>query len=315
MKTKLILVAIIFFGTKATIKAQRALPLPINSLFSKIPPIPNDCGTSFQLCTKDTDATNGIISVKDAGKVINDLQQITENDVQQLATSSMTSSYSNPTASIPSQDQMSNMMQNSSQMQNMSPQEAMKMAQQMQNQNRSPTAINTDLMQEIGKGQDAAAKLNVVLNELNTKGSQLTGTYQQKMDNIKMTGSCEEFKVEGADLMLPKCGCVKSINMDFHQKRVAVSNEYLQNLEALLQRYLPKIKGEIAIVDKVEQDLNYGDALSLPALKSQAVTLQQEVFGSVMPILGLVGDKVKETGSEYADLTNIKNGHLPEACQ
>jgi len=314
MKTKLILITTLFFCTEASVNAQKALSIQVNSLLAKVY-APTDSKESFQMCTKDTDATSRIISVKDAGRVINDLQQTISNYMTQLGTSSMNSSYSNTATSMPSPEQMKQMQQNAMQMQSMSPDQAMKMTKQMPHNNTATPTSNPALMQEIGKAQEAGGKINVIMTDLSTKVSQLGGEFDQQEDKIKMSGSCDEIKVKGADLALPKCSCVKSRNLDFRQKRVAVADSYLQKLNAILQKYLPDIKNKIAIIDKAESDANYGDSFSMTVLKQQAVSLQQQALGATLPILGIVSQAIEKTGSEYADLVNIKNDHLPEPYQ
>ena len=93
---------------------KRPCPSKVNSLLAKVY-APTDSKESFQMCTKDTDATSRIISVKDAGRVINDLQQTISNYMTQLGTSSMNSSYSNTATSMPSPEQMKQMQQNAMQ--------------------------------------------------------------------------------------------------------------------------------------------------------------------------------------------------------
>ncbi|OQY95827.1 MAG: hypothetical protein B6D37_05045 [Sphingobacteriales bacterium UTBCD1] len=305
MKIKIILAIISLLYAEISIHAQKALPITLNALLARVHS-PVSSQESFQLCTKETDTASGLISVKDAGAEVNGLQQTVANDMTQLSTATMSSSYSSTSTSMPTAEQME-------QMKNMTPDQAMKMAKQQPN-NASQTN-NKSLMQEFGKAEDAGMKINLLINELSTKVSQLSGELQQELSKVKLTGSCEEYKVQGADIALPKCSCVKNKYFTFHTQRVAAADQYLQKLNALFQKYFPDIKNDLAVIDKAESDSQYGDALTIPVYKQRAVTLQQQALGSMAPILGMVSNAIKDTAKEYADVTNITNGHLPEPCQ
>ena len=170
-------------------------------------------------------------------------------------------------------------------------------------------------MKEFGKAQDAAAQLSILQIGLATKASQLGGEYEQKLQTmLTVTVDCEEYKVQGADIALPRCSCLKSTCSNYDQKRITIEDEYLQKQNELLQKYLLRFKEQIAIIDKVENDLNYGDAVSIPAVKNRLIGVQQQAIGSLTTILGAVSNAIKDSAAEYADLVNIKNGHLPEPC-
>ncbi len=97
--------------------------------------------------------------------------------------------------------------------------------------------------------------------------------------------------------------------------KVAIEDEYLQKVNKLLQTYIPKFRAQITIVDQAEQDLKYGDAISIPAFKTQVVGVQQQAIGAIIPILGIASNTIKDSGTVYTDIVNINNGHLPEPCQ
>ena len=152
--------------------------------------------------------------------------------------------------------------------------------------------------------------------ELATKTSQLGGEYEQKLQAIPtIIIDCEEYKVQGADLALPRCSCLKSAYSNYYQKGIVIEDQYLQKQNELLRKYLPRFKEQIAIIDKVENDLKYGDAVSVPAVKNRLTGVQQQAISSLTTILGAVSNAIEDSGIEYARLVNIKNGHLPEPCQ
>ncbi|HSN07870.1 MAG TPA: hypothetical protein VLS85_02475 [Hanamia sp.] len=311
MKIKSLLTILIFCTTISF--AQKALPIQVGSLLAKIPEL-ESCAASFKLATIDSNE-EGILSVKDAGPIVNGIQDQMTKDMTDLASSSMSSSsYTN--TSMPSQDQINQALQNASKMQGMSREQMMQMAQHRQTQSPPPGNNSAASFKEFGKAQDAAGKLSVLQGQLATEASQLGGEYRRKLHAIStVTVTCQEYKVQGADLALPKCGCVKALYMAYYQKRVTMEDEYLQKLNQIVHKYLPVFKEQIAIIDKVEGGLKYGDAVSLPVIKTHLVGVQQQAIGSLTTILGVVSNAIKDSATEFADLSNINNGHLPTPCQ
>jgi len=311
MKTKFFFAVIILLSITSASYSQKALPIQVNSLLAKIPELEN-CVASFKMCTIDSNS-EGLVSVKDAGPVINGIQDRLAKNMTDLGNTSMNSSYTN--ASVPSQDQINQSMQNAMQMQSMSREQLMQMAKSKQNGN-VPQPINGNLMKEFGQAQNAASQLSILQTELATKASQLDGEYKSKIQAIPtVIVNCKDFKVQGADVAVPKCDCVKALYLAYYQKRVAIEDEYLQKLNELLHNYLPKFKEQITIIDKVESDLNYGDAINIPTFKTQVVGVQQQALGSLIPLSGVVGNAIKDSGSEYTGIVNTNNNHLPVPCQ
>lgn len=315
------LVAVLFTITP-TIQAQKALPLEINGLLAKVPSLQGS-EENFHTCTTVTDPTNNTVGVKDAGAAITNLETTLQNDMQQLAMgSSASGSYGGSNPEMPSASQIAQMQQQARQMQGMSPEQAqqmaMKMSQQMaQNvpQQSAPPTSQVDLMEELGTAQTASSKISVTLGEFTTKATQLESEYNQKIGEIQLNDDCQSYKVQGADMALPKCDCVKSRYLDFYQSRVKLEDEFLQRLNAIIQTCLSDIKGQIAIIDKAEKDLKYGEAVGIPAFRAQVVTVQQTTLSYILPLVGMVEKVIKESGTVYSDVYNTNNGFLPEPCQ
>ncbi len=310
MKIKYIL-GFIFLSEAFTCSAQKALPIHVDSLLMQIPSVKSSA-TSFQMCTVETN-NDGLVSVKDAGSIVNGIQDVLMKYTVNLGNSAMSSSYAN--TSVPSQEQINQSVQNAMQMQSMSREQMMQMAQNKHNGN-VPQPINANVMKEFGQAQNAVSQLSILQTELATKASQLDGQYKSKIQTIPtVVVNCKEYKVQGADLALPQCSCVKALYSDYYQKRITIEDEYLKKLDALLGDYVPKFKEQITIIDKVENDLSYGDAITMPVIKRQVVGAQQQALGSLTPLLGIVGHAIKDSGSEYTGIVNTNNGHLPVPCQ
>lgn len=312
MNTKTILFVASLTILPMVIKAQKALPIQVYGLIEKIP-LPQKSESNFHTCTVVNDES-GLVSVKDAGAELNNLQATMEKDVKDLANSTMSGSYASvPT--MPSKEQIAQMQQRAQQMQGMSTDEARQMAQSMPHTNASQPTNNVGLMQELGKAQSAMLQINTAINELSIKASQLGGAYKLKIDKVQKSASCPEFKVPHADIAEPKCDCVKTRELEYYKNRITVEDEYIQNVNELLKNYIPKIKDQIVIIDKAEKDLNYGDATTIPTFKTQAVTVQQQAITALAPLLGIVEGVIKDSGSEYTNVVNINNGHLFTPCQ
>jgi len=310
MKIKFIL-GIIFLLAAFTSSAQNALPIHVDSLLMQIPSVKSSA-TSFQMCTVETN-NDGLVSVKDAGVIINKIQNEFMKYTVDLGNSTMSSSYTN--TSVPSQEQINQSVQNAMQMQSMSREQMMQMAQNKHNGN-VPQPINANVMKEFGQAQNAVSQLSILQTELATKASQLDGQYKSKLQAIPtVVVNCKEYKVQGADLALPQCSCVKALYSDYYQKRITIEDEYLKKLDALLGDFFPKFKEQITIIDKVENDLSYGDAITMPVIKRQVVGAQQQALSSLTPLLGVVGHAIKDSGSEYTGIVNTNNGHLPVPCE
>lgn len=312
MKLKFIS-AIILLSAANTSFAQKVLPIQVINYVNRIPALQNSTA-SFKMCTTDS-SNDGVVSVKDAGPIIDSIQEDLNNYMKEATNTATANSYS--TASAPSQEQINQMMQNAIQMKNMSPDQIRQMSQSnQQHSNTSPSANSVSLMKEVGTGQNAASQLSLLTNELSTKAINLAAEHEQKVKAVgNVKNNCAEYKVQGADLALPKCDCIKQAYLDYYQSRENAEDEYLQKINELIQDYLPKIKEQMAIVDKVESDTNYGDAITVPALKNQLSGIQRQAISSLIPILGIVSQRLEESAKEYANIVNTNNGHAPTPCQ
>lgn len=310
MKIKFIL-GIIFLSEAFICSAQKALPIHVEGLLTQIPSVKSSA-TSFQMCTLDSN-TDGLVSVKDPGVILNGIQNELMKYSVDLSKSTMSISYTN--TSVPSQEQINQSVQNAMQMQSMSREQIMQMAKSKQNGN-VPQPINSNLMKEFGQAENAASQLSILQTELATKASQLDGEYKSKIQAIPtVVVNCKEYKVQGADLALPQCSCVKALYSDYYQKRITIEDEYLKKLDALLEDYFPKFREQITIIDKVENDLSYGDAITMPVIKRKVVGVQQQALSSLTPLLGIVGHAIKDSGSEYTGIVNTNKNHLPVPCE
>jgi len=305
MRTKIFILSACFLFSSYELIAQKALPTQVNSLVSKIP-FPENCVTSYHNCTIEMDQSNGEVSIKDAGETINSIQSELEKDMKDLTNGAMSNTTSPTLPAVPSADQIEQMKQQAMQMHNMTPEQAMKMS-----SNRTIQPMDSpEKMKELGNGQNAMMQINLLINELSTKVSSLGGEYKMKLDKVQESPPCPDVKVGAGDAAVPTCACEKERNLEYYNKRVAVRNDYLKQLTMLLQSYVPKIKAQIAIIDDAESDIKYGDGISNPTFKNQAVLLQQQAFGSVPPLIGIVSNALKDSGVEYANIVNTNNGTL-----
>ena len=309
MKFKLFLLALTFLP--AIMQAQKPLPIHVISYLNQVPSLESS-SNSFKMCTIETDK-NGVVSVKDVGSVFKNL----EDELNKFSTdgmnSGMSDSYSN--ASVPSQDKINQMMQNADQMKNMSPDQLRQMSQSRPHQ-AAPSANSISLMKEVGTGQKAGSQISQLSNQLNLDALKIITEFNEKMKAIgEFKNTCSTYKVPGADIALPKCDCIKDVYLNYYQKRVNVEDQYLEKLNELIQSYIPKLKDQMAIVDKVESDCQYGDAINVSAVKIQLTGIQRQAMSAIMPLLGMVEQRTLESAKEYANIVNTQNGHAPTPCK
>lgn len=306
---------LLFSLAAMSVKAQRAQPIRVLPFYSRIPVLASS-DASYGASTRESNA-DGIITVKDPGPAFDSLQQGLQNYLMLATNASMAAangSYGN--AAPPSQEQVNQMMQKAMQMQSMSPEQIRQMSQGAGRSSAPAPAMNAAAMQEMGKATDAAATLNKLSGELVNKALVLLAELKHKQDALPaLKVDCEEHKVQGADLALPGCGCVKAAYLAYYQKQVTLQDQYLPRVEALIQSYLPKFKEQVALIDQVESDLKYGDALSMPVLKNQLMSAQQQAVNALTPILGIISQRLQESAEAYANVVNTRNGHVSTPCQ
>jgi hypothetical protein len=256
------------------VRAQRPTPIQINSLISRIP-IPESSQACYKSSTIITDA-NGISSIKDEGPVFNSLTDQLEK-INKAAMEDMQSGYANRSATAnPTLTASSG-----------AP--------------ARPPATNVTLMQELGKAQSSIMQITLLTNELSGKMGQL------QMEKVPVGPNCPE--VRQGSYVGPTCECEQERSINYEQKRIAARDAWLQQAAALFQQYIPRIKDQVAFVDKVENDANYGQAIKDPTTLQMLWSVQRQALGGYTSLLAIASSAWKDGASQYLNLVNVKNHH------
>lgn len=283
------------------VRAQKAYPVEVNSLLSRIP-IPESSAACFTTCTKTTDSSNGVIGVRDNGPAFKALQDEFMKIAQAPMTADGSTAPSMTTPPTPEQiEQMKQQaLQRAAQMQNMSPQQ---IAQMQQGAAASQPRDNVELMKLIGQAQTACGQISRLNSELSEKVARLD---KSPIDKVKMGPNCPE--VQQGGYAGPTCGCMIAHATDYATGRVTARDEYLKQVRSLLLEYQGKIRPLVATVDDAITRAKYGDAIVNPAFKQQVVSIQRQALGSVSVVMAIAGGNWEDAGKQYAELVNAKSG-------
>lgn len=280
-------------------QAQRAWPGSITGLLSRVP-IPGASSSCYSACTKTTDPSNGLISIKDNGPGFTGLQDKLEEIAREAMAGASASGMAAP-AGPPSADQIEQMKQQAMQRaaadQSMTPQQ---MAQQ-QHYGSAPASGDIAVMKLIGSAQTAASQITVLVNELSMKMNKLT---KDKIEAVKQEPACPGQGPAGA----ATCECLIAHAVDYYTRRLAGWDDRIRQVTALLEEYMPKFKTQTAIIDDMEAKAKYGDALTNPSFRQMVVSIQHQALNSLTCTLGISGGVWGDAASEYANLVNARSG-------
>lgn len=280
-------------------RAQKAWQGDITALLSKIP-MPSSSSISYAGCTKVTDPSTGLISIKDNGPGFTDL----EAQLDKIAKEAMAgASAQGPGMTAPSADQIEQMKQQgmarAAAAQSASPQQ---MAQQYRSSSGAPSPAELVVMKLIGQAQTAAGHINQLTLEVAQKKAKIFA----KLDSVKLGTVCPE--VQQGGYAGPTCACLKGREVDYRTRRTPVMDSYVQQVAELYREYLAKMKVEAAIVDDMESKAKYGDAVSNPAFRQMVVSIQRQALVSVTTMMSLSGSAWNDSAKEYALLMNAQSG-------
>jgi len=291
------------FASGTSSYSQKAYPIGVGSLLSKIP-MPRSSESCYTASTKSTDAANGAVSITDNGAGYKAVQEQLDKITKAAMTDAM--GVGIPTAGAPaSADQIEQMKQQAMaramQAQSMSPQQ---LAQMHSNPGSSrPGADEIQLIRLVGDAQMACGKINQLTTELSQK---MLAVDRSAIENVPMGPNCPD--VQQGGYAGPTCACQKQKATTYETKRVAASDTWLQKTDALLQEYLAKLSPLVAQVDDAVARTKYGDALSMPAYKQQVVNIQRMSLNAVTSMMSVAGSAWSDVAKEYAALVNAKSG-------
>ena len=295
----LLLAGLLFAGSQT--QAQKAYPVELLGLLGKIS-VPTDAASCYAGCTKTPDAANGSVSIVNTDPTFKEIN----DQLNRISKAAMDAANAATPTQAPSADQVQQMqqqaMQQAAAMQGKSPQE-IAAAQQAQAQSGAPSASELAVLKKMGQAQTAAAQINQLINEMSQKFSKLD---KSQIDNVPRGANCPE--VQQGGYAGPTCDCLMKRDQAYQTARVAKYNAYLQQVSAIINEYLSKIKVQAAIVDDFEHTAKFGDALTNPMYRQLVGSVQQQALGGVVATLAAASGNWEDAGKMYAYLVNAKSG-------
>lgn len=282
--------------------AQKASPVELSGLLAKIP-IPANSSACYAAATK-TDASNGMVSIKDNGSDFTTLHAT----LIQIVTSNGSVSAATARAYAPSAAEVAQMKQQGAAMKNMTPDQAAQAAQAMQKQyaasvGATPGPVDPQLTKLIGDAQKAAGQMSALIQELSAKLAKLD---RSPIDAVKQGPKCPD--VQQGEASKPACDCLKSRATDYATRRVTAEDVYLQQAAALFRDCIGQLRTQAAVVDNMEQKAKYGDAFSSTAIRQVVVSIQENALGSVTAAEGLSNNLWGDAANMYANQVNAASG-------
>lgn len=305
-RMKILFFTTLLLSAAAGADCQKAYPIEINSLLSKIP-IPHNSAGCYQTSTKTTDPSNGSVNIRDNGPAFQALQDQFDKITKAAMGDAIGTSMSSMSTTPPTPEQIEQMKQQAlakaNQMQSMN-------AQQMAQMHNNPGAAASrssqeeiQLMKLIGEAQTACGKLSQLTSELSMKVNALD---RSAIENISIGPNCPE--VRQGSYVGPTCACQTEHATAYETKRVAARNALLDKISALLTEYMGKMRPYIATVDDAVAKAKYGDAISNPAFKQQVPNIQREALGAVVSLTALASGSWEDGAKQYAGLVNAQSG-------
>jgi hypothetical protein len=153
--------------------------------------------------------------------------------------------------------------------------------------------VNPNLMKQIGQAQSTVMQINALITELGSKLGKLT----------RHPPTTAPF----ADCMKYSCACSKETLIKNETRFIEPSDNYLQLEVALIKEYVPKIKDQVAIIDKLESDTKYGEAVTDPNIIRILWSIQRQGMNGFSSVLGMCNGISEDAAKIYLNLVNAKN--------
>ena len=297
---------LILFLTALAASGQQAYPVVISALCGNVP-LPQHSSACYAAATRIVDSATGMVSIKDNGAAYNDLQAQLDKYVR----SRMAAADPAARAAAPDAAQIQQMreqaMQRAAAMQNMTPQQIAAQQQQLAGQQHPsaggpPSSTELAIIKQIGQAQQAAGDIGRLAVEL---GQKLAAVDKSALDKVKWD-KCPE--VRQGSYVGPTCECQQKTELAYRKRRVAVEDTIVQQVREIVAVYQSKIVADETIVDNMEQNAKYGDAISNPAFRQVVVTVQQQAMNGLVVLLAAAGDGWKDAAEVYAAQVNAASG-------
>jgi hypothetical protein len=299
MKINQILFAASLLIVGYTAQAQTAWKGKLGTLMDRIPQS-TTCEGGYGLCDHTTDDRK-YITITGLGSGFTSLEK------QMMEASGAPVPGSMPAdGQAPSPEQIEAMKQQAlakmAAAQNMTPQQAA----QMKKPTGSMPTIDSALGHQIGKAQNAAIEITKLVNEMSQKMNKIYKAW----DSVKLGPRCGEVMYKG--LETSTCGCLIARATKYETSRTASLNAYISAVAELAHRYKALIRQQLDIVDDIELNLKYGDAVNNPSYRQVLVMAQRQAMNGVTTIMSAFSGITRDGAEQQARLLNA--GLDPGGC-
>ena len=298
---------LIFFFPISVCFGQKPATIQINSLINRIPAL-EASNVCYEASTKEKDPSNGSVSIKDNGHQFNELNdelnRMMNNDMNAMkdqGSAAANQAASAQDAQAQAMQQAMQQQQQAAQMANMTPEQIQQM---MKNSNhtQAPPKTDVNLMRQIGQAQSALGNLQQVLMEFDLKFAKIS--YTDKT-TLAIPPNCPE--VQQGGYAGPTCGCERDRAITSANTYVVAVNTDLQKMKEMIAQYKQRIADQVAVVDKLEMDYKYGDAVTDPNAKQMMWSMQKQAMNGFVDLLAKVSSGWSDGAKAYARVMTAKN--------
>jgi hypothetical protein len=281
------------------VNGQKATLIQINSLIDRIP-VAESSQPCYSICKTETVKDIGIVVV-DNGPVFNqlydELKRIKAEDSARLGHRSAVSENQAAMKKAAQDDQQAQQqaIQQQQMVQQMAAMNQEQMQQAMQNNNNhsSLQKVDGNMMKEIGKAQDALMKISQLINQCNMEFHSLQ--YTDK-DKIPIPAGCGF-----------SCGCEKNRSIESANNFIKAENSDITLVMGVFKKYRPQISEQVAVVDKLESDYNYGEKVTDPNMKQMFWSMQRRAMTGFEDLLGIASGAWNNGANAFCKYMNAKN--------
>ncbi len=312
---KKILAVICLIITAKAMTAQKCLNLNIASMMDKME-VPGTAATSFKKCNIGKNDYSQV-TIENYGTDLKDLDTMIARasvDFNKAVVSGAMPSN----MQMPSQQDVNASKQLAEEIKSMTPEQqkefAMQMAQQqMKNAKAAPMQDDAATIKSVYDAQNIATiQMKSVNDELSNKLHAIDQAASKEKEAVQRDSKS---KCPGDVTGLPACDCANAVEAKYWKQIIAIEDNYNNQKIALLQTYLPKIKGLAASIDATVSKLKNGDAVKSASLKQTLFSSQSSGFANAFVVTSGCIEQVRKDGADaYVNKLNSDNGVYDLSC-
>ncbi|HVA98655.1 MAG TPA: hypothetical protein VNG53_07140 [Bacteroidia bacterium] len=298
-----------------SVKGQNCLDLNITPLMTNLQ-VPGDAAQNFAECTVAKNEHQQTV-IENYGTDVTQLDTIVNQKTRDFNNAAI-ANLGDVNSQIPSQQSVQSAQQLAAQLQKMTPDQQKQWAmQQATKQNYSAASTIQDdptTTKLVLETTDMASRQLKLLNdEFAAKFRQITFAKTDEINAVKQPdmSNCPTIDKVGT----PSCACVDGREGTYWEQIVTIQNKYNQQLIALMQTYIPKLKTLESSVDDNIAKLKYGDIIKTASLKKQLFSAQTSAFANAFLVTVVCIKEIRKSGSDaYVNKVNCDNLVYDLAC-